>query len=300
MIATPAKINLALQVGAVDGRGYHPVDTLCVFIDAGDRLEWLGPDTAFSLEVTGHYAPSLASVPPAHNLVLKGARQFAETFGGGPGRFRLHKAVPPASGIGGGTANGVGALYLMNRQLAKPLDGPAMIRFARCLGADGPVCMASLVARGNSFRARGVGERVTDGPILPPLSLCLVNPGEAVSTATVFRLFDSHPVPEKLDLPWPPNVTTVSRMGDWMTHSRNDLAPPAMALAPSIGRLVDEMAASPGCVAARMSGSGATVFGLFSSGPAAERRARQFRGRGLWSVGGPIWGGAQQSGAGNG
>lgn len=292
---SPAKVNLALHVGAVQPDGYHPVDTICAFVDAGDRLSFRPskPGDPYTLEVLGPWRRHLGGEALQNNLVLRAARAFrasvnargADAPGGG---FSLYKAVPPASGVGGGTSNGAAALKLLNDASSTPLDANALLKLSEKLGADGPVCTAWHLGQGPLIRARGIGEVISQGPAVAPFALCLANPGHGVPTGAVFKAFDNEPTPTPLTVPQathplPTLLTFASQVIGW----RNDLACAARRRVPAIEALEDEMRGVPGCLVSRMSGSGATVFGLFSSIHGAERAARRLRGAGLWSVAGP-------------
>ena len=286
-LIAPAKINLALHVGAVQPDGYHPVDTLCAFLDAGDRVSIEGRADEFSVQIDGPFAAALTDAPQGTtNLILTGARLLADAIEVPMVRFGLHKAVPAASGIGGGTANGAAAMVLLNRLAPQPLSADALIRLARGLGADGPICMASLVKAGRVSRAQGIGERVSNGPATPPFTLAIANPGLPVSTGRVFHVFDDAAPPAPFELNIPARFSTLSQLVQWAKGTRNDLQSPAVALEPVIEEGLTAMRQRPGCMAARMSGSGATLFGLFNSATAARRGARWFAGQGWWSTAG--------------
>ncbi len=282
-----AKINFALHVGALQPDGYHPVDTLCVFLDAGDRLT-ITPkaEGETTLTITGPYAAELRDTAPKNNLVMIAARLIDAATDVPPADIALDKRVPPASGIGGGTSNGATALVALNALAKRPLESHQLVRLARRLGADGPVCTAQLAWRGQTFRAQGIGERVAVGPKLPPLSLCIANPGVAVPTGPVFKRFDAAPAPSPFALPDATTLPTITSVADYIRGTRNDLAPPAIDMAPRIAELQARMAGTPGCLAARMSGSGATVFGVFAHENAAQAAARRFSANGLWAVAG--------------
>ncbi|RMD91691.1 MAG: 4-(cytidine 5'-diphospho)-2-C-methyl-D-erythritol kinase, partial [Alphaproteobacteria bacterium] len=241
----PAKINLTLHVTGQRADGLHLLDSLVVFADVGDRLR-LERAASFSLTVTG---PRAAGVPAGEeNLVMRAAR----LMGAPPVAITLEKHLPAAAGIGGGSADAAALL----RGLAA-LGGvmPAPERLA-ALGADLPVCLLARPAR-----MRGIGEQLT--PLeLPEVHLVLVNPGVALPTRAVFAALDSRenpPMPEPL-----PRWRDARELAGWLGRMRNDLEPPARALAPEIGVALDALAQTPGCLLARMSGSGATCLGLYA------------------------------------
>ncbi|RFB04326.1 4-(cytidine 5'-diphospho)-2-C-methyl-D-erythritol kinase [Parvularcula marina] len=286
-IQSLAKINLALHVGGVRPDGYHPVDTLCVFASAGDVLSIEEETDEFSLIIDGEEGAGLS--PSTDNLVLRAARAFAVAADIRPVRFRLTKNVPVASGIGGGTSNGAAALALLNQRASVPLSVPGLMALSQGLGADGPVCLAPYIMSADSFRARGIGFAVTNGPSLPPLHIALANPRQAVPTGTVFRAFDKAAAPSPFELPETARLASSGDVASFLSGTRNDLAPPARVICPAIAALEAEMSAQPGCLGARMSGSGATVFGLYASASAATRAARRFVAEGHWAVSSPLF-----------
>ena len=258
--AAPAKLNLFLHVLGRRADGYHLLDSLAVFAAAADRLHAAPADT-LTLSVTGPHGAALAD--EADNLVLRAARALAEAAGITAGAaLTLEKHLPVASGIGGGSADAAAALRLLAR-LWNLHPAPAdLAAIAARLGADVPVCLTTTPSR-----MGGVGEVLTAPPMLPRFGLALVNPGLPVATADVFRarqgpFSDPAPLPDAF-----PDAATLA--GFLAAHTRNDLEPPARALCLAIGAVLAALAATPGCLLARMSGSGATCFGLFASPEAA-------------------------------
>ena len=258
--AAPAKLNLFLHVLGRRADGYHLLDSLAVFGAAADRLHAAPADT-LTLSVTGPHRADLAD--EADNLVLRAARALAEAAGITAGAaLTLEKHLPVASGIGGGSADAAAALRLLAR-LWNLRPAPAdLAAIAARLGADVPVCLTTTPSR-----MGGVGEALTAPPMLPRFGLALVNPGLPVATADVFRarqgpFSDPAPLPDAF-----PDAATLA--GFLAAHTRNDLEPPARALCPAIGAVLAALAATPGCLLARMSGSGATCFGLFANPDAA-------------------------------
>jgi 4-diphosphocytidyl-2-C-methyl-D-erythritol kinase len=275
----PAKINLHLHVVGQREDGYHLLDSLVVFGGAGDWLS-VSPADDLSLTVAGPFAAGLASEPD--NLVLRAARGLADAAGIRPtGALVLEKNLPVASGIGGGSADAAATLRLLCRYwgVAPDLDG-----LARALGADVPVCLA-----GRPSVMSGIGEVLAPAPPLPMAGLVLVNPGVAVSTPAVFRA-RSDGFSEPARLPgdgW----EGIEELVVSLSKARNDLEAPARSLAPAIGDALGVLAAVPGCLLARMSGVGATCFGLFASARAAREAADGIRRDGWW-----VWGGRMEVG----
>jgi 4-diphosphocytidyl-2-C-methyl-D-erythritol kinase len=251
----PAKVNLALHVTGRRPDGYHLLDSLVVFPRVGDSVEAV-PASDLSLAIDGHFRGAL--VAETDNLVLRAARLM-----GGGAALSLTKNLPVASGIGGGSADAAAALRLLARVrgMALPAEEDIM-----ALGADVPVCIAS-----RACRMTGIGERIT--PLdLPAFWLVLVNPGVPVATSAVFdTLARRQNPPLGASLP----ATSLDLLCGYLARARNDLEAPALAVEPSIGEVLAGLRGQPGCRLARMSGSGATCFGLFERG--AEARAAAAR-----------------------
>ncbi len=259
----PAKLNLALHVVGRRADGYHLLDSLVAFAGAGDVLHAETGD-GLTLAVTGPFGQGLAAEPD--NLVLRAARALAQAGSVSAGaRLTLDKHLPVASGIGGGSADAAAALRLLARLWRLDLPRADLDALALRLGADVPVCL-----HGQPTRMGGIGEVLASVPALPPCGVLLVNPGVAVSTPEVFRLRSGGFSPP-LECPaaWP----DAAALAGWLASVRNDLEPPALALRPVIGDVLAALRALPGCLLARMSGSGATCFGLFASAAAAEAGA---------------------------
>jgi 4-diphosphocytidyl-2-C-methyl-D-erythritol kinase len=262
-LRAPAKINLALHVTGRRADGYHLLDSLVVFTRFGDELE-IATAAADSFEVEGPFARGVPT--DAGNLVIKARDAVRATHGAGePLALRLTKNLPPASGIGGGSSDAAACLAGMSGD-----DGLAEIGLK--LGADVPMCLAA-----EPLRARGIGERIELLPDFPALSLVLANPGIEVPTSEIFRRL---PSPDNAPLPGFPEGDVIG----WLRATRNDLQAPAIAYAPEIGECLDMLERS-GAAFARMSGSGATCFGVFADDGAAERAAERMRAaKGSWFV----------------
>ncbi len=274
----PAKINLSLHIVGKRADGYHLLDSLVVFAGVGDRLS-AEPAETLTLRLTGPFASGLDG--EQDNLVLRAARALAEAAGTAPrAALLLEKNLPVASGIGGGSADAAAALRVLSRLWGVALPAETMGAIAARLGADVPVCLA-----GKPARMRGIGEQLDPPPVLPSCGLVLVNPGAAVSTADVFRARRGD-FSGAAELPgaW----ATAADMARDLAALTNDLQPPAVALCPPVGEVLDALAALPGCLLARMSGSGATCFGLFHSPSEAARAAAGIGRPGWWAWGGGL------------
>ena len=259
-VLAPAKVNLALHVVGRREDGYHLLDSLVVFAGIGDRIS-ISQAKASRLTVTGPFADGVPTgsenlIRKAHALVPDAPQLEIE----------LEKTLPHAAGIGGGSSD-AGALL---RALTETF-GCAMPPRDRILelGADVPVCLSHAPQR-----MRGIGERLGPVPPLPPLDLVLVNPGVAVPTGAVFGALPTAEGAPLGAMDWADGRR--ERFIAWLGAQRNDLEPPARALAPDIDAALAALSAAEGCLLARMSGSGATCFGLFDGrdGGAARAAAR--------------------------
>jgi 4-diphosphocytidyl-2-C-methyl-D-erythritol kinase len=268
----PAKVNLTLHVLGRRPDGYHELESLVAFAGTGDDLS-LRPGE-LSLSVSGPTANAAGG--EADNLVLKAARALARRIPGlSTGAFHLTKRLPVAAGLGGGSADAAAALRLLARLNGLSRDDPAILASASETGADVPVCLQS--------RARmigGAGEVLGPPLRLPPLFAVLANPGVPVATAAVFRTLGRGERGTASPHPTIAPAIDRSRLVAVIAGGRNDLETAAIALAPAIGEALASMRAATGCRLARMSGSGATVFGLFDDGAAsvaAEKAIRRAR-----------------------
>lgn len=256
----PAKINLDLLVVGRRDDGYHELDSVVVFAEPADSLTF-EPASDLSLEIEGPFADAL--VGEADNLILRAARDLALAAGVvAAAAIRLEKRIPVAAGVGGGSADAAATLRGLVRLWDLALPGDELLEIARRLGADVPVCLI-----GRPARMRGLGERIEVLEGLPALDLVLVNPRRPVPTGGVFKALagrfspvDSRPV-------------TTGDLAGWLASRTNDLEAPARWIEPAVEDVLGVLRALPGCRLARMSGSGATCFGIFETADAAARGA---------------------------
>jgi 4-diphosphocytidyl-2-C-methyl-D-erythritol kinase len=253
----PAKINLALHVTGQREDGYHLLHSLVAFTVVGDVLRF-EPAETLRLAVTG---PLAAGVPTGgDNLALKAAA----LFGDASAAITLEKHLPHAAGIGGGSADAAATLRGLARLLGRDLPRQDAILG---LGADVPVCLLP-----KPQIMAGIGEVLSDPPSLPPLHAVLINPRVSVPTGSVFAGLAQKDNPP-LDTPiWQDFGSFIA----WLKRQRNDLEPPALALAPQIGACLDALRREDVALA-RMSGSGATCFGLVNSRADADRAAARIQ-----------------------
>lgn len=259
-VFAPAKINLCLHVTGQRSDGYHLLDSIVGFADVGDWLT-LRAGGPSGLEVVGSEAAALQGGP---NIITRTLAEFGASYL----HVTLDKRLPVASGIGGGSADAAAAYRGLNAVLGRapaPDDAAKLLG----LGADVPMCVPSIPAH-----VSGIGEAMTPLPDLAPLAAVLVNPRVAVATPDVFRALMQKENPPIA--PLPQRLGDAATLTDWLAAQRNDLQPPAMAIAPAIAEVLAALAQS-GARLWRMSGSGATCFGLYDSKAAAQRAADTLR-----------------------
>ncbi|HEX8644220.1 MAG TPA: 4-(cytidine 5'-diphospho)-2-C-methyl-D-erythritol kinase [Allosphingosinicella sp.] len=248
-----AKLNLALHVRGKERDGYHRIETIFAFCQEGDLLAVEEADE-LSLAVSGPFGHELSS--GEDNLAMLAARALAEMAGITRGAaLTLEKRLPVSAGLGGGSADAGAALRLLCRWWDIDPPAAALHELAARLGADVPACLYSRPARGEG---RGDRLQAWGGEDLAGASLLLVNPGTPLSTAAVFAGWEGE---------------DKGPLGS-LEGSRNDLEPAALALVPEIADMLASLSAAR---LARMSGSGATCFGLFDDAAMRDAAAAQIR-----------------------
>ncbi len=268
----PAKINLFLHVLGRRADGLHLLDSLVVFAGVGDRVSL---SDAPGLLLEGPEAAGLLAEPD--NLVLRAARGMAFADG-----LRLEKHLPVASGIGGGSADAAATLRLLARVTGTVVPAGLAAR----LGADVPVCLGASPARFG-----GIGDVLAAAPRLPRFGLLLANPRVALPTPEVFRARGGAFSTVAL---LPASWADAAAMAAGLSVTRNDLQVPAIACRPVIAEVLAILGGLPGCLLARMSGSGATCFAMFAE-PGAARDAAALLPAAWW-----VWGGGLHEGGGAG
>ncbi len=264
----PAKVNLTLRVVGRRPDGYHLLESLVVFAGVSDRVT-LQPGTDLTLSVRG---PNAAAAGPVDsNLVVRAARSLAGEFDGlKPGRFTLTKRLPAAAGIGGGSADAAAALRLLSRANRIALSNPRLVRAAASVGADVPVCLDP-----RPRVMRGIGEKLSKPLRVPKWPAVMINPGVAVPTRDVFAAlhrsgWQAQPATQARGVP-----AARAAFLDYVRRRANDLEAPALELAPEIAAVLVALRSTAGCELARMSGSGATCFGLYATPRHAAAAARK-------------------------
>jgi 4-diphosphocytidyl-2-C-methyl-D-erythritol kinase len=268
-VSCPAKVNLALRVLGRRRDGYHELDTIFQAIDLRDEIE-ICPSDTLSLACDD---PRLAA--DDSNLVMRAARLLAERCGipRPTGALSLRKTIPAEAGLGGGSSDAAGALVLCSRFWGVRLEAGSLEGLGAELGADVPFFL-----QGGTARGRGRGDRIEALPFAGPFRLLLGCPPFGISTRAVFAR-----VGERLTLPGNGVSFPLVPAHKWPKENdfgflANDLEGIVFEDWPELERFRDGLR-EQGARAALLSGSGSTVYGIFTSDEQIERAAGWLRGR---------------------
>lgn len=258
--AARAKVNLYLHVTGKRADGYHLLDMLVVFAETGDEIR-VAPADDLTLTIDGPFGRGLTATPD--NLVLRAALALRDLSGSKLGaRIHLTKNLPLASGIGGGSADAAATLIALQKLWSVSPPRADLFRTAQKLGADVPICLD-----GRASFVGGVGEEIAPILGLPQAYLLLVNPLVETPTPAVFKArVGPFSRPARFDR----SPTDFADFVALLATRQNDLTAPAITLAPIVADVLQAIAATPDCRLARLSGSGATCFGVFETLAQAE------------------------------
>jgi 4-diphosphocytidyl-2-C-methyl-D-erythritol kinase len=262
--SAPAKVNLTLHVTGQRDDGYHLLDSLVVFAGAADQLgATIAPDLRISVS-----GPFSMGVPTDHtNLMMRAAEVLRAARGVKKGAsLTLEKHLPHAAGIGSGSSDAATALAML-AELWGVAPLPAMTPEVVALGADVPAC----VSAPRPLRMSGIGDVLSPVEQLPSCALVLVRPPVEVPTGPVFQGLATKQGSAMTPLPAALDYDGFVR---WLLAQRNDLQPPAEAIAPQITEAIAKLRSLPAVSVAGMSGSGATCFGLVKDMATARQVAR--------------------------
>jgi len=269
----PAKVNLYLHVVGRRSDGYHLLDTLMVFTELADRVE-VEPADTLSLVAEGPFVDRLPGEAD-DNLVMRAARALADAAGVAPrARIKLTKNLPVSAGLGSGSSDAAATLNALSRLWQIPEGAVDLPALALTLGADVPACL-----RAEPVFVGGIGEVLSPAPRLPKVDILLVNPGVQLVTGSVFEARRGGFNPEARFGEAPQNVRALA---DLLKDRENDLTEAATRLSPVVREMLRAIESAPGCRLARMTGSGATCFGLFDDVETARRAREELRVRDWW------------------
>ena len=275
-VIAPAKINLFLHV--VGGRpdGYHLIQSLFAFASFGDQLT-VSADCDLNFELDGPFSHDLEA---GINLVLRAACALAQAANlDNPGaKLQLRKNLPVAAGVGGGSADAAAALHALQEYWDVRLTNEDILELALELGADVPACYV-----GRPMIVSGIGEKLMPYDNLPKIPLLVVCPGQELSTHEVFEAFRQRSPKFTKHMP-DSSLTVETNVWDLLSRTRNDLQAVAMQMAPQVGNCLQAISGTSKCRLARMSGSGASCFGLYENQHSARSAAKEIKSRypGWW------------------
>lgn len=258
-----AKINLHLHVTGKREDGYHYLDSLIAFTDAGDYLTFEASDT-FRLNIAGPFAATLRDTD---NSVIKAARLMAQHLGREPEvHITLEKNLPLGAGIGGGSADAATCLTGLNQFWQAGLDNKILESLAAQIGADVPVCVANKAAV-----IRNLGDIIVPAPALPEIYALLIWPNCFASTPEVYKNLKLESFSDNFN--FRKSYSDVTELVIDLKETRNDLQSVSTRLFPAINEALDMLGKTPDCLFSRMSGSGSTVFGIFESAALTKNAA---------------------------
>lgn len=274
--AAPAKVNLYLHVTGRREDGYHLLDSLVAFIDdAADQIT-LAPAHGFSLTTSGPFSSKLPE-DSSENLMVKAAQRFCAETGIDPESFSLHieKNIPLGAGLGGGSSDAAQTIHALENFTGIAMEPQRRNALLLSLGADVPVCYAMHTAR-----MAGIGEEIETIPPLPCTPILLLWPDVHSDTKAVFSLREKRYQDMQIEVPQ--EFSDTSCLVDFLNTTRNDLRDAAISLNPVIAQAEEFMRMQPGCLLSRMSGSGASVFGLFDTTENSRIAQEQARSKTRW------------------
>ena len=253
-----AKVNLALHVIGQRLDGLHCLDSIVAFPDYGDELLFEKANEV-SLSVSGPFSEQLLKeTSKGSNIVIRAAKLLKDSNNGAS--IHLIKNLPVASGIGGGSSNAAVTLRVLSGLWNKKM--PNVDDILR-LGADVPVCLSNELQR-----MQGIGEIRTKlvGP--SKIWIVLANPGIRIPTKKIFKLLSSK---QNEQLEPISNLTNIDRFCEYLGRQRNDLETVVSNLFPEVKQLLKVIKSTRNCRLCRMSGSGATCFGLYTQKKHAQK-----------------------------
>jgi len=264
-VLAPAKVNLFLHIVGRRPDGYHLLESLFAFADIGDKLT-LKEAKDISFKVSGPFKEicQRAGCDGEGNLVFKAATELAKISSGKGAEITLEKNLPLSAGLGGGSSDAAAVLKGLQILWNTEVDEDALFKLALDLGADVPACLLG----GPCFVA-GIGEKITPLEEFEDLEVVLVNPKRPLSTPQVFKSFMEANRPFTPPLGLTPDINESQER--LITETHNDLQGPAIALTPEVAKILGALEGCDGNVLARMSGSGASCFGIFENHGQSEK-----------------------------
>lgn len=271
-VFAPAKINLFLHILGKRKDGYHKLESLVAFADAGDIIEIEEADS-FSFEIRGSFSRNFENQSgyiDDDNLVVRAARMLSQIVDKPLNlNIRLVKNLPLSSGLGGGSSDAAACVWALQQFWNLPKHEAYLDPLLLKLGADVPVCY-----RCQPSIMRGIGEDLSPAPDMPEIPILIINPNQPCCTAHVFS---HHNKAYKNPTAFPKRFSDAFDLVDFLNSTSNDLHQPALQVVPEIENVLRNLNGHDGMLFNRMSGSGASCFGLFETHKQCERAADEIK-----------------------
>ncbi|MET3559722.1 4-diphosphocytidyl-2-C-methyl-D-erythritol kinase [Bartonella japonica] len=267
-VFTPVKLNLALHVVGQCADDYHLIESLVYFSLSGDCLSY-APCERDHFILTGPFSKGFVS--DTNNLVIHARDFMQKSFpkSAKPAFFQLVKTLPIASGIGGGSGDAAAVLSILRRQWDIDCSCETLAKMSLVLGADVPMCLFALEYQ-QPLLVKGIGQDMIRLKEACSLAIVLVNHGQQIETRAVFKALEKRDHPSlKIDTA---ALKTVDSLVEALKETRNDLFAPALKIAPQLTEVLSTLDEC-GSLFSRMSGTGATCFGIFKDQQAAREAA---------------------------
>lgn len=263
-LLAPAKLNLYLHITGIREDDYHLLDSLIAFTEFGDDITVKLADD-LTIAADGPYATGMPI--GEGNLMMRIARKLQGMATGNPGAdIHVEKKIPVSAGVGGGSADAIAVMRALIQLWDLEIDDKEIYEIALELGTDLPVCYF-----GKTAFVDGIGENIREANPLPDCGVLLINPGVTLSTPVVFENRKGGFSPADAFLK--ETIRTPDALADLLEDRVNDLTDAAQQLAPVIREVLGALKRTPDCLAYKMSGSGATCWGIFETFEDAERTA---------------------------
>lgn len=271
-VFAPAKLNLFLHVRGRRRDGYHLLESLVAFADVGDSLE-IEEAESFSFEISGPFSKSFekqTGYADDQNLVVRSARLLSQIVGKPLSlKIKLIKNLPLSSGLGGGSSDAAACIWGLQNFWGLSKNEAYIAPLLLKLGADVPVCYAC-----EPQIMRGIGEDLSPAPVMPEIPILIVNPNKPCNTKDVFSFYDQA-YSDVISVP--KHFSDLYHLIDFLRTTRNDLYEPALHIVPEIKNVLHSLDSQDGSLFSRMSGSGASCFGLFESAEHCDNAAQQIQ-----------------------
>lgn len=257
-IKSYAKINLFLHVIGKKNDGYHQIESFFYFPEIYDKII-IEESNETAINFSGKFGGLLSNHDINQNLVIKAYKLLKAEFSKIPNlKFTIIKNLPISSGIGGGSANAATVLNFINEKYRLEINKEKLTNKALKLGADVPSSIYSKPAF-----ISGIGENIKLLDNFPELNILLINPLKAISTAEIFKKgFGNFSAPIDVSNV---NYNNFDSLVNFLKNTKNDLQNSAVEICPEIEEIIQLIDSQKGCLLSRMSGSGATCFGIFET-----------------------------------